>query len=107
MTGVAVLTKALARGAYVVFDPPDKPKLIAPPSLHDAIKADRGTVKEILRRAAILHRQAQTPGPLPVLALPEHPGADGCISCGDPVDAEQFRCPLCSLAVKIALETKR
>jgi hypothetical protein len=104
MTGVAVLREVLTRGARVVFDPPDNPRLLAPPSLHERIKADRDTIKEILRRAAILRHQFQTPGPLPILVLPEHPGGDGCLSCGDPMDAGHFRCPLCALAINIALE---
>jgi hypothetical protein len=104
VTAVAVLTEALARGGRVVWEPPDKPRLLAPPSLHDAIKADRETVKEILRRAAILRKAATTHGPCPILALPEHPGGGGCLSCGDPVTGGHFRCPLCALAVALALE---
>lgn len=104
MTAVGVLVEALTRGGKVVWDPPNRPRLFAPPSLHEAIRADRKTVKEILRRAAILRVQATTYGPCPLLALPEHPGAGGCLSCGDPVDAGHFRCPLCALAVRIALQ---
>ncbi len=52
-SAVVVLTEALARGGKVVWDHPERPRLLAPPSLHDAIKTDRATVKEILRRAAI------------------------------------------------------
>ena len=104
MTAVAVLTEALARGGKVMWDSPDKPRLLAPPSLHEAIKADRATVKEILRRAAILRAEATTCGPCPILALPEHPGAGGCLSCGDPVEPGHFRCSLCNLAVNLALE---
>ena len=104
MTAVAVLTEALARGGKVVWEPPDKPRLLAPPSLHQALKADRETVKEILRRAAIFREQARTPGPLPLLALPEHQGRDGCLSCGTPIDRGRFRCKACTLAVKLALE---
>jgi hypothetical protein len=111
MTCVAVLTEALARGGKVVWDSPGKPRLLAPPSLHDAIKADRETVKEILRRAAILREQANVfireGRLLPVLALPDRPEGDGCWSCGDPVEGRGYRCELCALAVALALEGKQ
>lgn len=108
MTAVAVLTEALARGGRVVWVPPDKPRLLAPPSLHEAIKADRATVKEILRRAAVFREQAERfirhGKALPILALSEHPGSDGCWSCGVQVEARHFRCELCALAVTLALD---
>lgn len=103
MTAVAVLTEALARGGKVVWDSPDGPRLLAPPSLHPAIKADRENVKEILRRAAIFREQAGTSGPWPYLTLPGVEG-DGCISCGVPLGPRCYRCPLCELAVKLAME---
>lgn len=110
MTAVAVLTEALTRGGRVVFDPPDKPRLFAPPSLHEAIKADRATVKEILRRAAIFREQAErfirAGRGLPVFALPGCPQG-GCISCGGDLAGGRYRCPVCTLAVTIALETER
>lgn len=106
MTAVAVLTEALARGGKVLWDPPDKPRLLAPPSLHEAIRADRATVKEILRRAAIFREQARTPGPWPYLMLPGVEG-DGCISCGLPLRGRRYRCEVCELAVKVALEGTR
>jgi len=103
MTAVAVLTEALARGGRVVWEPPDKPRLLAPPSLHEAIKADRETVKETLHRAGIFREQARTPGPWPYLTLPGVED-DGCISCGAPLGGRRYRCPLCELAVKLAPE---
>jgi len=104
MNAVVILTEALARGGKVVWDPPDRPRLLAPPRLHQAIKADRGTVKEILRRAATFREQARTPGPWPYLTLPGVEG-DGCISCGVPLSpGQRYRCPVCELAVKLALE---
>lgn len=108
MGSCAVLTEALARGGKVVWDPPDRPRLLAPRSLHEAIKADRATVKEILRRAAIFRDQAERfirqGRLLPVLALPDHQGVDGCWSCGATVPPGHFRCEVCSLAVALALE---
>lgn len=107
MTAVAVLQQALAQGGRVEWNPPDKPKLFAPPSLHEAIKADRDTVKEILRRAAIFRKQAaefiQDGRPLRILALPGCPEG-GCISCGDSLDGRRYRCEVCTLAVTLALE---
>jgi hypothetical protein len=107
VTAVVVLTEALARGGKVVWDPPDRPRLLAPPSLHAAIKADRETVKEILRRAAIFREQAEgfiRPGKaLRVLALPGVE-RDGCISCGAPLRGRRYRCEVCALAVRLALE---
>jgi hypothetical protein len=106
MTTVAILTEALARGGKVVWDPPGKPRLLAPRSLHDAIKADRETVKEILRRGAILRAQAERfirhGGPLPILALPDAPPGP-CISCGGDLAGGWYRCPMCALAVRVAL----
>ncbi len=108
MTAVAVLQEALARGGRVEWSPPDKPRLLAPPSLHAAIKADRETVKEILRRAAIFREQAtrflREGRGFPILAIPEHEGLEGCHSCGSPLHGRRYRCDLCALAVALALE---
>jgi len=110
MTAVAVLTEALARGGKVVWEPPDKPRLLAPPSLHQAIKADRDTVKEILRRAAIFRDQAQQfileGRALPILAFLDRVEGDGCWSCGVPVEPQHYRCEVCALAVALALEER-
>ena len=108
MTGVAVLTEAMTRGGKVVWDPPDKPRLLAPPSLHQALKADRETVKEVLRRAAIFREQAtrfvREGRALPILALQDRPEGDGCASCGTPLNGRRYRCEVCALAVALALE---
>lgn len=101
-------TEALTRGGKVVWEPPDEPQLLAPPSLHQAIKADRETVKEILRRAAIFREQAERfirqGKPLLALALPERPEGNGCWSCGAPLRDRRYRCESCELAVTLALE---
>lgn len=73
-------------------------------------QAETGQVgKEILRRATVFREQAEQfirqGRLLPVLALPEHQGLDGCASCGSPLAAGgRYRCELCALAVKLALE---
>ena len=109
MTAVGVLQKALAQGGRVEWNPPDKPRLFAPPSLHEAIKADRETVKEILRRAAIFRGQAaefiQDGKAIPRLVLPDRPDGDGCLSCGVPIPSRRYRCEACTLAVTLALQS--
>lgn len=108
MTAVEVLTEVLAKGGKVVWDPPDKPRLLAPPSLHEAIRGDRETIREILRRATVFRSQVQQPGPWVPLALPGAPNLrDGCLSCGVPLDpGRTWRCEVCALAVALALESK-
>jgi hypothetical protein len=48
--------------------------------------------------------QAQSPGPWPILTLPDRAGGDGCLSCGAALEGRSYRCELCALAVKLALE---
>ncbi|MFQ5930946.1 MAG: hypothetical protein ACE5MM_00920 [Nitrospiraceae bacterium] len=65
---------------------------------------------EVLGRAAVFREQAERfirhGLALPILALPEQKGDEGCVSCGSPVDRGRFRCPVCSLAVGLALDLK-
>ena len=107
MGAVTVLAEALAHGGKVVWEPPERPKLILPKGVRERLEPDRETVKEILRRAAIFREQALTfikeDRPLPILSLPEHPGRGGCLSCGTPVERSHFRCDVCTLAVVLAL----
>lgn len=107
MTGVAALAEVLARGGRVVWDAP-RPRLLMPPDLRERVLADRETVRELLRRAVIFRGQAERfirdGRPLPVLALPEHRGDRGCISCGAPAGPGPFRCAVCALAVGLALQ---
>lgn len=109
MTGVAALAEALARGGRVVWDAP-RPRLLVPPALRDRVLADRETVRKLLGRAALFREQARRfiheGRPLPILALPEYGGEirGGCISCGDPAGPGPFRCAVCALAVRLALE---
>ena len=106
MTGVVALAEVLARGGRVVWDAP-RPRLMVPPDLREKVLADRETVKEVLRRAALFRQQARTPGPLPILALPGAPlSGPGCLSCGATVERGRFRCAVCALAVDLALEVK-
>jgi hypothetical protein len=105
VTGAAVLTEALARGGKLVWNVPDKPRLLVPQSFHGAIKANQETVKEILRRAAIFRERARAFGVCPLLVLPDCPDGDGCLSCGAEIPTGHFyRCQVCALAVRLALE---
>ncbi|MGH7407870.1 MAG: hypothetical protein ACREKF_07685 [Candidatus Methylomirabilales bacterium] len=107
MSGVAALQEALARGGRVIWDPPARPRLLVPAGERDRVLADRETVREVLRRAALFRQQVRTPGPLPILALPEAPlNGPGCLSCGGTVERRRFRCAVCALAVDLALEVK-
>jgi len=107
MTAEAVLATILEAGGQVIPDP-DRPRLLVPPALKPLVLDHREVLRELLRRAAIFRQQAarflQEGRALPLLLLPEHPGADGCLSCGATVAAGSFRCPLCALAVQLALD---
>lgn len=106
----AVLSEALALGGKVVFDPPDKPRLLVPKGWGARVEAEAPTVKEVLRRASIFRAQAERflrgGGALPLLALPEYLGYERgrCLSCGEPTDGGHYRCPVCVLAVALALD---
>ncbi|MBI3988181.1 MAG: hypothetical protein HY347_01045, partial [candidate division NC10 bacterium] len=101
MGDVNVLIEVLTLGGKVLWDPPDRPRLLVPGGVGAKLREDLGTVREVLRRAVLFREQANTSGPIPLLVLPEHPGNEGCISCGSPVDSGHFRCPVCSLAVAL------
>lgn len=110
METVTVLAEALARpGARVELGPP--PQLWIAKTYRERLEPDRETVREVLRRATVFREQAaqfiEDGRPLPVLALPgtlETPG--GCISCGVDLAGGRYRCPVCALAVSIALERR-
>jgi hypothetical protein len=108
MTAVAILSEALARGGRLLWDPPQKPRLLIPTALRAQLDPERETVREVIRRATIFRQQALAfiqPGQaLPILALPERPEGEGCLSCGIPIDAGHYRCDMCALAVNLALE---
>ena len=108
MGAVTLLAEVLAHGGKVLWDPPERPKLILPKGVREKLEADREAVREILRRATVFREQAagfiRHGGTLPILALPEHQGFDGCLSCGTPVERGHFRCEVCTLAVVLALD---
>lgn len=108
MTAVQTLSEALARGGKVIWDAPGRPRVMVPKPLRERLEAGRDTIREVLRRAAIFREQAAVfirhGGMLPILALPEHQGFDGCWSCGTQVEAGHYRCPMCAIAVTLALD---
>ena len=104
MSGCAVLEEALARGARVIFDdPPRRPRLLVPKRMAARVQQDLPVVREVLRRAVLFRDQVRTSGPQPLLVVPGHEGSEGCLSCGAALGRDHFRCPLCVLAVMLAL----
>jgi hypothetical protein len=105
---VELLTDALSHGGKVLWDPPERPKLILPKGVRERLEPGREVVREILQRAATFREQAnqfiRRGHLLPLLALPNRRHGDGCISCGDPLNGTRYRCEVCPLAVKLALE---
>jgi len=111
MGTLTLLAETLTHGGKVLWDPPERPKLILPKGVRERLEPDREDIKEVLRRAAIFREQAltfiQEGRALPVLTLPGQDGDAGCWSCGAPVETGHFRCEPCALAVKLALEETR
>jgi hypothetical protein len=108
MADCATLSEALALGGKVVFDPPDKPRLLVPKGMGAKVQADAPTIREVLRRAAIFRAQAERflreGRAFPLLVLSEHARAEGCLSCGEALGPNRYRCAVCALAVTLALE---
>jgi len=108
MTPLAVLTEALSKGGRLLWDRPNKPRLMVPTALRERLESERDAVREVIRRATIFRQQAlefiQCGQAVPILALPEAPAGDGCLSCGVEIEPGHFRCEVCSLAVNLALE---
>ncbi len=109
MGPVELLTDALAQGGKVLWDPPDRPKLLFPRGVRERLEPDRETVREVLHRAIIFREQARAfiedGKPLLLLVLPGAPDSPGaCISCGRDVIPGRYRCSVCDLAVRLALE---
>ncbi len=105
MTGATALGEALTQGGRVEWDATERPRLLVPRSLRPKVEADRETVREVLRRAAIFRGQVGQARPIPFLHLPEHPGGGpGCLSCGASLSPARWcRCELCEVAVRLAL----
>lgn len=107
MGGVLTLSRALAEGGVVVWEPADKPRLRVARAYADAIRREADEVREVLGRAVSfrqqLDRAADWPR-IPLLVLPEAPPPrlGACISCGKAIPAG-WRCGICLAAVYVAL----
>jgi len=80
-----------------------------PEDLRNTLKRHKQDIlAEVTRRVAVFRNQAEVfireGRALPILTLSEHQGRKGCISCGSSVDGGGYRCAVCALAVKLALE---
>ena len=77
------------------------------PRWAEVLRREAAEVREVLGRAVEFHRQLQEATETPAVPLLVRPGhrdqqAGRCISCG--ARTTTFRCPLCRLAVWIALD---
>ncbi len=108
MTGIQVFREILTQGGKVEWDASVKPHLLVPPDVHPFIHPHRNIIREILRRATVLRQEALQFIPkgiaMPILALPDLQGSGGCLSCGATVETGQYRCEVCVIAVKLALQ---
>ncbi len=85
-------------------------QLPSPSALAPQVKTNLEATPEVLRRSAMFLEQAERflreGRALPLLILPERHGDTGCLSCGAPLKGRQWRCPICTLAVRLALDMK-
>jgi hypothetical protein len=107
VVGVLALSRALAAGGEVIWQPPERPRLRVGLEWAEAIRREAPEVREVLRRAAMFRRQikaAEGRAVLPLLMLPEaaEPHVGACISCGAEI-ANAWRCLACLVAVYVAL----
>lgn len=106
MSGCAILEAVLIQGGRVDFTAP-APRLFAPKALVAEVAAHGPEVREVLRRAAIFRAEVgrfiRDGGVPPLLTLPDHPQGP-CVSCGADLDGNRYRCPVCVLAVNLAVE---
>jgi hypothetical protein len=101
------LSRALAEGGAVIWEPRDRPRLRVGAQWAAPLRRDTGPVREILRRAVTFRAQIEDSlgGPVvPYLVLPGAPEcrAGRCLSCGSPASSG-WRCSLCLAAIYIAL----
>ena len=107
MEGIVSLSRALADGGAVIWEPRDRPRLRVGAQWAASLRRDNGPVREILRRAVIFRAQIEDSmgGPIvPYLILPGVPECHvgQCLSCGSPATSG-WRCSLCLVAIYIAL----
>jgi hypothetical protein len=110
VTVLGTFARGLADGGVVQLD-------TTPPSvrmasrwldlLRERPEHEKAALREVLRRAVLFRRQLKVSahGPIiPYLILPDvqSPGLGACISCGVAIHGS-WRCPVCLMAVYIAL----
>ncbi len=66
MVGAMTLSRALAAGGAVIWEPPDKPRLRVAPTFAESLRREADGVREVLRRAAVFKAQldAEAGGPV-------------------------------------------
>jgi hypothetical protein len=105
--GVVVLVEAVRSGVRLVWDPP---RYRGPAIALAKVKQSPDAARQVLRRAAAFRTQLEawrgsSRIGVPVLVLPEAPvpTIGQCISCGEPIAAQAWRCAVCLLAVELVL----
>jgi hypothetical protein len=111
MIALATFARALADGAVVQLEttPPSvrmTPKWLN--LLREQPERERAQLREVLKRAALFRQQLELAGDgpiIPYMILPDIPSPrlGACISCGVAVQGS-WRCPVCLMAVYIALD---
>ena len=108
MVGAVALTRALAEGGRVLWEPADRPRLRVTPVWAEALRRAAPEVRDVLRRTVAFREQIESArgGPIiPYLLLPDAPAPreGACISCGTAI-AGGLRCEACLAAVYVALD---
>jgi len=111
MTALTAFAQALADGGEVQLGARPPSVRMAPKwleLLRERPEHERAELREVLRRAAVFRRQLEMSGDTPIipyLILPDIPSPrlGACISCGVAV-LGRWRCPVCLMAVYIALD---
>src|SRR5437870_5814491 len=111
VTALATFVRALAAGGVVKLETTPPSVRMAPQwldLLRERPEQEGAELREVLRRAAVFRGQLELSGDgpiIPYLILPDvpPPRLGACISCGIALQGS-WRCPVCLLAVYIALD---
>jgi len=104
--GVAILTDALSKGAEIVWEPADRPRLKVPRGMAILFQGEEETTREVLRRAAMFREYLNKPGYSLFFKIPGAKIREGfCSTCGagPPLGRDAGRCQICNTAASIAL----
>ena len=122
MTAEQILARVLEAGGTWMSDS-QRPRIRYPRNLRAMVEANRAVLRhlveglsiappEISRRAADFRGQVSAwvssgRAGVPLLVLPDAPvpRLGRCVSCGEPISKDQWRCRPCLLAVYLALDT--